>query len=149
MSTIRSRVSHRIYSGVLGMLAGLYLVAACSDASAKGPNLNESPSPVEMALLPLACQARLKEGFNGPSSAKWKQVLGDHVYLSLHHYCFALNSMNRAKFATDTRAKKYYLHVAINEFDYVLRGWPKDTPLRRDAEEGKLQAQLLTKMLPK
>lgn len=103
--------------------------------------LPEAPTKAELELLPKACDARL----NGDNATRsfWNEKIGPDNFLHLHHFCFALNFINRAKFSVDKRNKGYYLGRAIQNFDYVLKAWPANSPLRPDAEAGKKEAQMM------
>ncbi len=99
----------------------------------------------ELKLLPQACSARFGE--DKAAKGFWEQKIGRDNFLHLHHYCFGLNFINRAKFAIDKKNKVYYLNLAVGNFDYVLRHWPANSPLRPEAEAGKREAQLMIKTL--
>lgn len=105
-----------------------------------------APTKAELEVLPKACDARL----NGDDATKhfWDQKIGVNNFLHLHHFCFALNFMNRARFTVDKKSKRGYLNMAIQNFAYVLKNWPQDSPLRPDAESGMREAQVMLKALP-
>lgn len=95
----------------------------------------------ELALLPQACYAKLRG--DKATQDLWVQRIGRENFLHLHHYCFALNFMNRAKFTTVKYNKRYYLNQAVTNFAYVLKNWPAKSVLRPDAETGLKEAQIM------
>jgi hypothetical protein len=100
---------------------------------------------LELQLLPKACHARLR----GDQAAQslWKQRLGSDTFVHLHHFCFGLNFINRAKFSMVKYNKRYYLNQAVGEFAYVLKNWPANSPLRPEAEARAREVQLILKTL--
>ncbi len=120
------------------------LVGTCNVAVAAGPTIFFSLERDTPSLSP-ACQARLK-GTEAEYKV-WEQKLGRDIFFHYHHYCFALNFMNRTPLATLKKDKRYNLGRAIGNFDYVLRHWPPKAPLRPLAESGKRQAELMIKLL--
>lgn len=109
------------------------------------PLLPFAPTAAELKSLPAACVTRL----TGDDAMKdrWVQKIGWNNFLHLHHYCFGLNFINRAKFTIDKKNKRYYLDQAVGNFAYVLKNWPADSPLRPEAEAGMREAQSLLKLL--
>ena len=100
-------------------------------------------SPTEIAALPAACQVKLSEQGRKDQAqqAMWSARLGANTWLHFHHYCHGLKFMNRAQFAINREDRRYFLGSAIGEFDYVLKAWPADSPLRSDAQMRKYLAQ--------
>jgi hypothetical protein len=98
-----------------------------------------------MSELPQACQVR----YSGDQASKdaWSQKLGRDNFIHLHHYCNGINFSRRAMTTLDKKEKRYYLQRAIANFDYVLEHWPANSPLRPEAEAGKLQAVNMLKLL--
>lgn len=105
----------------------------------------EAPTDSELVVLPQACHARLRG--SKEVYAAWQQKIGRGNFDHLHHYCFALNYINRARFTSDPKLKLYFLQRADGNFDYVLRHWPADSLLRPDAEIGKQQVQMMMRLL--
>ena len=97
------------------------------------------PTVNELAMLPKDCDVRL----NGSDEAKRiaSTRLGEDTFLALHHYCFGLNYLNRARFTMKRADKKYYLETAIGELNYVLKHFPINSPLRPEAEVVSKQAR--------
>jgi hypothetical protein len=115
-----------------------------------GPALAETtlphdPSPVELAMLPDYCQARL--GSNPQQYQQWNKRMGPDKFIHLHHYCGGLKFMNRYSRALEKQQRRYYLQNAINEFDYVLRNWPDGFSLKADAKTRKTEAEAALRRL--
>jgi hypothetical protein len=80
------------------------------------------PLASEFPLLPAYCRVRLLDDQKtSPEVKHWQATLGPH-YVSVHHYCFALNWVNRAKYKSGGQAtlRKRYLDYAIREYNYML-----------------------------
>ena len=94
-----------------------------------------APSAMELIVLPDYCRARI-----GPDSTayqQWNQRMGPDKFVHLHHFCHGLNHLNRANGTVDKYLRNYYLGVASNEFDYVIRNWPDGFELKSEALERK------------
>ncbi len=108
------------------------------------------PTELEFASLPRECRSRLAEKKSPQLKAEWETYTARHgpaVWDHYHHYCFALNFMNRTPLARLKKDKLFNLKGAINNFNYVLRHWPPNAPLRPLAEAGKRRAEFMTKLL--
>ena len=120
-----------ILSGVQ-MLCVLFCFCA-RDANADG---NDDVRQDEWAAWPAFCRARQASiwGDSGYSPsvsqadiAHWKEALGA-AFEHIHHYCWALNSYNRAKAATDPQRQTYYWNRVIDDATYAFkRIGPADT----------------------
>lgn len=115
------------------------------------PPLPYAPSPVELSLLPKACQFRLGPGYGSDSSRPtvdaWaNRVGGREVWSHIHHFCHGLKFMNRAQATLDSTDRRFNLQSAVGEFDYVLDKWPPQTPLRDEARARKEEALLLLRL---
>jgi len=82
--------------------------------------------PREVARLPPYCiyTAHFREsipaGMNPIESRRWQSLFGE-VFQTLHHYCWGLMYLHRAKFlARDERIRNWNFSAAIHDFDYVL-----------------------------
>jgi hypothetical protein len=97
----------------------------------------------ELAVLPSYCHAKLR----GDAETKklWNQRMGMENFVHLHHFCHGLKFMNRAKFTFDKRQRNYNLQQAIGEFGYVLKRWPTNFPLTMEAQNHKMQAEMMLK----
>ncbi|GAB4466149.1 MAG: hypothetical protein OHK0044_05640 [Burkholderiaceae bacterium] len=83
--------------------------------------------PREVALLPRFCghtqlfRDQVPGGSDREAIRRWQAALGD-MYLHMHHYCWGLMHLNRAKIlARDAQVRGFNYASAINEFDYVLQ----------------------------
>lgn len=114
------------------MLIGLsaMLVAVSTRTAAQGiPGYPDSILEFdarEVSRLPPYCiyTAHFREnipgGMNKEDSQRWQTILGE-VFQTLHHYCWALMYLHRAKFlATDARTRGWNYSSAIHDIDYVL-----------------------------
>ena len=88
------------------------------------------PTPAELLVLPPYCKdsqiiRRVNEGRpvgrDEPIAQHWFSVLGENFW-DIHHYCFALNEVNRAQRAQNTTERTGWLSQSLGEFDYVLKG---------------------------
>lgn len=126
--------------GVLLGFLGVVIVSHNEVALAnRGDLLSQRPNALELESLPPFCNARL----NGDESLQklWSQKIGRDNFLHVHHFCFGLNLNRRALITFDKKQKRYYLERAVANFDYVLKHWPADSPMRSEATAGKAQAE--------
>jgi tetratricopeptide (TPR) repeat protein len=86
-----------------------------------------APTQAELAALPAYCAARLNEQSDAFKS--WKASMGSD-FLHIHHYCFALNFMNRARGMSSGKDKQGTLGAAMTNFEYVLKYTQPDFYLR-------------------
>jgi tetratricopeptide (TPR) repeat protein len=94
----------------------------------------------ELRALPPYCIARVME----KDKVGWQAGVArfgkgwDH----LHHYCYALNWINRYNKTFDQAARKFYLQNAIGDMDYVFKNTAPDFFLRPEihVQKGKLFA---------
>jgi len=98
-----------------------------------------APSPLEMRMLPPYCVAKL--GADKNAAVLWQQRLGSENFEHMHHYCFGVNFMNRARIETNPNDRNHYLNSAIAEFGYVIRTWSPTFQLTRSAKTYTVQAQ--------
>jgi len=100
-----------------------------------------APTAAELALLPLSCQAKLKNP--NPTDIKLYSAKIGPDWLHFHHYCFALNFINRytRSFANKTD-QLFYLQSAMGDFDYVFTHSSPDFWMRPEmhVQKGKLLA---------
>lgn len=77
-----------------------------------------APSQAEIAALPAYCAAKLVEGTNPEPAKIWRSSMGGD-FIHMHHYCFGLNFLNRARrsFSSENSGT---LAAAVREFDYML-----------------------------
>ena len=112
------------------------------------------PTMLELRTLPPYCGPRIGEltfahyppqivTANAPAAKMWKQRFGAANYSHLHHYCFGLNYINRARFMTNKVDRRHALTVAINNFNYVIKRWKPNFELYSSAKAYKHQAELM------
>ncbi|HQT30374.1 MAG TPA: hypothetical protein PLE48_01130 [Thiobacillus sp.] len=87
------------------------------------------PSKAELAALPAYCAARLDE--KSAAFKSWQASMG-RDFLHIHHYCFALNSMNRARGMASGKDRLGALGDANINFNYVLKNTLPDFYLRSE-----------------
>ncbi len=127
-----------------GLFASFALFAALAAAP---PPASAQVSDAEILMLPEYCQAR----FAGEKSAayqSWQQRFGRTNFLHIHHYCYGLNAINKAKWEFEPQKKAFYYKRAIREFDYVLKRWPKGFSLTSTAMLYQQHAQTMLIMVP-
>ena len=118
---------------IRGFAAGMVplLLAAAAPAAAQGiagyPEHVTDYDPREVAMLPAFCphtqlfRERVPGGNDPEAIRRWQSVLGD-MYLHLHHYCWGLMHLNRARIlAREAQTRNFNYASAISEFDYVIR----------------------------
>lgn len=99
------------------------------------------PTDAEYVTLPPYCYARLE---GDPQTKKiWKNRLGNNIFIHIHHYCFALNNMNRLNVVLDKRDRKGRLKSIIGDLNYVLGRWPPNHSLTQQAQALKAQAEYM------
>ena len=76
-----------------------------------------APTTAELALLPPFCEAKLNN--NSPNKAQWSRTLG-RIFQSIHHYCFALNFVNRS-YGMTGKDRGSTLHFALDNYNYMLK----------------------------
>lgn len=123
-------------------MATLFLAAAAS-TYAQRPF---APQPDEIPALPEACRVRLDHGTKAEWQA-WQAKLGRPIWDHLHHYCYAMNFMNRQATELHRPTRRNQLQQAINNYNYLLTHWPKDHPLYSEAVGGKARAEMLLQMV--
>lgn len=124
-------------------LSLLFLVSGCIFASHASALKSFAPTPAEIRMLPPYCAARLGAPGAATSADMWKQQLGAGNYQHLHHYCYALNFMNRARIESNKNDRKYYLNNAIRNFDYVIKRWKPDFQLSISAKNYRSQVETM------
>ncbi len=97
------------------LIAGLLACPLCATAVEQFP-----PSATELRMLPPFCADRLEKGSGGKNVASAAR-LGKANYLHIHHYCFAVNFVNRARRAHDQKDRIYNLGLAKSNYNYVIK----------------------------
>lgn len=125
-------------------IAGIFillLASAGTRAYAAGTPLPIGPTSAEFLRLPPYCKARL--GGSPEEKKAWDQQMGHQIFLHVHHYCFGLNSMNRARFESDKKLRSYYIERSIANFNYVIKAWPNSHPMAAQARRLKAQVEFM------
>lgn len=83
------------------------------------------PTAEELEFLPKYCKyvwviSNPDKNNMSPQVAYWVDQLGEGFWYS-HHYCFALNYINRSYMVKSNSDRLGMLNRSINEFDYVIR----------------------------
>lgn len=101
------------------------------------------PTPAEVRMLPSFCADRFEKGSSGNNVASAAQ-LGKKNYLHIHHYCFAVNFVNRARRTRDKKERLYDLGLAKNNYNYVIKATEPSFWMRPQiyVELGKVHLQL-------
>jgi tetratricopeptide (TPR) repeat protein len=97
-----------------------------------------SPTLQELRMLPPYCQAQMhtdsqhvmqkSEQQKRNEHRRWQSILGDG-YGHVHHYCWALNFINRYYRDFSAKDREGYLSAAIKNFDYTITRVPNTFPL--------------------
>lgn len=88
-------------------------------------NTSMKASAIELLKLPPECQKAMKGGDWGG------------------HYCQGFLFMNRANSTFDKGARRFYLGVARNEFDYVASHSPFGSPQAKQAQSYKAMVEYM------
>ena len=111
--------------------SALVNVSLALPATAEPSPPQSEMTPQEMNVLPPYCRAQrfLQDEQKWPVSQaekdKWNRILGPG-YEHLHHYCYALNSINRAQKSADETSRRRYFENARANIEYVQRNCARD-----------------------
>lgn len=105
---------------------------------------NPAGTPAEQALLPRYCVVKLKDDNTTPEAKNFISQFGFANWLHLHHYCYALNYLNRVGKATKTSEKNSLRRSAASNIRYVLEKARPDFWMRPQllVELGRLHIQV-------
>ncbi|TCP05597.1 hypothetical protein [Rubrivivax gelatinosus] len=119
----------------LRTIAALFALSAPGIASAQ----TQEFTAYDWATLPKYCDARLR----GDEASKnlWSDRIGQEHFIHVHHFCFGLHYLNKAKFTFDKRKKNEAIEQAIKQFDYVIQRWQPSSTFRADAIRYQQQAR--------
>lgn len=109
---------------LLGVLLG-------GGASAWAIELSFTPNASEMMRMPDYCKAKFNAPQGSPEWQMWRDRMGKN-FIDIHHYCAALNFMNRYWGARDAIERSHYLRSALDNFDYMVTAESPDFPLRAE-----------------
>lgn len=115
-------------------------------APAVATDLSFNPNATEMLLMPSYCKVKFTAPQGSPEWQTWRGRIGEN-FIDLHHYCAALNFVNRYWKAQSASDRSYYLKNAMDNFDYMVRAEKPGFPLRAElysnrGEVFKLQGRL-------
>lgn len=88
-----------------------------------GPALADNPANLqEVARLPPYCRGTqlIRAISKDPVPIEQYVQQYGHEYMHLHHYCWALNSENKARLMQDKYMRTSLLGYAIGDIDYVI-----------------------------
>lgn len=100
---------------VFGLIAGITTAYAVEDLR---------PTAQEMRMLPQVCHLKLRGNNREQGMAIYGKQFGN-----VHHYCFALNWMNRYYRRVATPEAGRTLSAAILEFNYMVEHLDENGPL--------------------
>jgi hypothetical protein len=126
---------HRLCKGTAFLISLVVMISAWAQSAQP---LKYGMTDMEIAMLPDYCRVRLVG--DADAKAQWGQRMGNDKFIHLHHYCGGVGALSRARTALDLQKKKESLSLAIREFDYVLRNWPPDFYLYKEATILRAQA---------
>jgi hypothetical protein len=102
-------------------------------------------SDAEIALLPPYCQATVFKKGSPDFQKLWHQRIAGRCD-GLHHYCFGLNWLNRARMAMGNKQQyKYSLERVVGEISYLLGHASPTCPLLKEAQNYKNMAETMLK----
>jgi tetratricopeptide (TPR) repeat protein len=79
------------------------------------------PTDGELNSLPSYCRVKLRVHYSQPEYQNLVSSFGSD-FQHVHHYCAALNFMNRYSRTFDVQEKKSNLQEALNNFNYMVNG---------------------------
>lgn len=109
-------------------LLQLIMIAFLAPASAPATDLSFNPNAEEMLLMPPYCKAKFTAPQGSPEWQTWRDRIGEN-FVDLHHYCAALNFVNRYWGARSVNDRNYYLKNAMDNFDYMVKAAKPGFPL--------------------
>jgi len=79
-------------------------------------------NPVELARLPAYCRGtqQIRSVSHDPVPIETYMKRYGQAYYHLHHYCWALNSENKANTIPDKQQRNSKLFYALGDIDYVI-----------------------------
>lgn len=110
---------------------GWGIVASVVCAHAGAIDLSFQPNTAEMLRMPPYCQARFNAPSASPEWKSWRDRIGEN-FIDIHHYCAALNYVNRYWGARSAHERSYYLERAMANYDYMVKAEKPDFALRAE-----------------
>lgn len=109
----------------------LWIVCIFNAGSVAAIETGLRPNATEMPRLPQYCQVKFNSPPGSPEWNAWRDRIGQN-YIDIHHYCAALNYMNRYWGARTSSDRKFYLERAMSNFDYMAKAEKPDFALRAE-----------------
>jgi len=98
----------------------LILIILLTPAPAIATDLSFNPNAQEMLLMPPYCKVKFTAPQDSPEWQAWRDRIGEN-FIDLHHYCAALNFVNRYWGARSALDRSYYLKEAMDNFNYMVK----------------------------
>ena len=118
----------------INMTARLLLVIICLTSGlgfAQTMEMSSKPTAGEMMRMPPHCVARYKAGRSSPEWNTYRDQIGSN-FNDFHHYCNALNWVNRYWGARSAKDRGYALQRAMDNFNYMVNTEKPDFALRAE-----------------
>ncbi len=77
------------------------------------------PTESEFKALPEYCRVIFEKKRSSPEWRRWGSIFGK-TFEAMHHYCIALNELNRVMKTSDEIQRKFLVGRAIGNFNYML-----------------------------
>lgn len=116
-----------LFKYMLKLIIFVFMVSASVEAT----DLSFNPNAREMRLMPSYCKAKFTAPQGSPEWQAWRGRIGEN-FIDLHHYCAALNFVNRYKGARSASDRSYNLKLAMDNFDYMVNALKPNFPLRAE-----------------
>jgi len=120
---------------VFPQIFAVAVLALFAPASRSADDGGQGFEPREIYMLPVYCKytqiyrKNLAGGNNPAEIERYTKLMGD-TFNHLHHYCWALQTSNRAVFETNNPHEQVrWLKASINDLEYVIQRAPLDFPL--------------------
>ncbi len=107
------------------------IVASAFSVHAGAVDSSYKPNAAEMLRMPPYCQVKWNSSPTSPEWKSWRSQIGSN-YIDVHHFCAALNFMNRYWGTSNPRDRGFYLQSALNNYDYMVKAEKPDFALRAE-----------------
>jgi len=87
-------------------------------------------TPADFAVLPKYCLYKSHKNQYPRQYAKWERLLGHAGWIHIHHYCYGMFALHNAKSTIDPKEKENWIYIALKQWNYVDKNWPRDFRLR-------------------
>lgn len=89
-----------------------------------------APTDAEMAGLPPFCRVKISGDTRSPQYISMMSQYGRGNFIHIHHLCFAMNFVNRARVATRSQDREHLYSVARGNYLYMVKHTEKNFFLR-------------------